>query len=346
MSSWHRVMLEFPAENFSLAVEHPRQPFICRLVFTSYHFLLDSHIYRYSMWIRGVSNVRSMIDWTSLQDQGRGKIFDRAINIKRNKLAWTFEKPCFQTREWEERPFVVEFLFFAWRRNVGEESGAPIGRYKRFADTRYQTRHSKKLATLRAAIARLEKRRKLWAPVNREIRSALSSFLLVVPNINPRQRCVTRQPVPRYLQRKSQWGVHRTPRESARSLPIGESASGISVVRLKIESEGLGKALGLIRSSLLLVSGHVCTLGAASVDRVSRRLVPRATEWFVLFDVVHDKSDRPEARAVLDWRDGRLKATEQGRSRGFHRASRHRPPRRWKPERCSRNKIDGYQRTS
>lgn len=61
------------------------------------------------------------------------------------------------------------------------------------------------------------------------------------------------------------------------------------------------------------------TLGAASVDRVSWRLVPRAAEWLALRRSTCDKPDRSEARAVLDWRDGRLKAAEQGRNRGTAR---------------------------
>lgn len=147
-----------------------------RLVFVSHHFLLDAHIYRYSARSLGV---RSTIDWTSLQGQGRaGRSSDRAIYIEKDELARNLKNRVSR----EEGPFAIESVFRA-ARGTGRGKWHPIIG-KRFADiTRHATRKSSwPCAPIRKAPQALS------AGHSRETRSRLLSFLSIVPNINPRQQ--------------------------------------------------------------------------------------------------------------------------------------------------------------
>lgn len=116
-------------------------------------FSIFAYMYRYSARHFDVQSIKSC-----------------RIRIRRRSSIRSKEKNKF---ELEESPFHVvktRFLFFDFI--LREES---VGSYFIVVkNSPIPTPRSKKLATLRAAITRLEKRRKLWAPVSRKTHDRVS----------------------------------------------------------------------------------------------------------------------------------------------------------------------------
>lgn len=285
-----------PSGNFSLAVERPRRP-RCRLTFSPRHPYLS--ILRVRSW-----HVSSTIDWTFLQGQGCGKI--PRLNVR----GWTRSNLDETVSREKKRDRSVVGSVFRTARGKGRRKVAPNLSVSKGLPISPDTPLERPCAPIRKSAASFE---------HRSVeRPSLFTFLPVVPNINPRQRPIFAAQIP--------GEVYWTLRESF----VNESVSPESPrygLPPESSSSRTGKALGLVARHcsshpVTYVRRGECrsrvTTARAESDGVTRS--PRGR--------TRDRPDHSEARAVLDWRDGRLKAAEQGRN-PRHRASRHRPPRRW-----------------
>lgn len=154
--------------------------------------------------------VRRALDVRSIEPPCRVRVAERS-SIERSNVE-SSRRVCPNLREIVflrcERKDSLLSRFSARREERGaRKNGTDYRRRKKIGSDYHQTRHSKKLATLRAAISSIRKApQALSAGQSRDPRvGGLSSrFSSVVPNINFSASDATAARVPRYLQRKFQ----------------------------------------------------------------------------------------------------------------------------------------------